>query len=123
MRRALECDWLPGIWSAPGGCAISGESSLVATVREVKEEVGIHLNPKNGELFCSYRADSAFFDHWLFKEEYDIACAVLQESESMDVKSASWDEIARMKENGSFMGKRHFGVNFDAFDLLKSYAA
>ena len=118
-RRSLKCSWHPGVWNAPGGGVTSGEDTLTATVRETKEETGLLLNPENGELFCSYRDGSAFFDHWLFVQDFDIAGLKLQEDEVMDARAATWSEINNMKERGECVGRKILNPNFDAFDLLK----
>jgi isopentenyldiphosphate isomerase len=39
----------PNLWECTGGAAIAGEDSLTAALREVKEELGLTLNPSNGE--------------------------------------------------------------------------
>ena len=119
QRRAFECSWLPGIWGAPGGSALSGEDSLTAVIREVKEEAGILLRPAKAELFCSYRQHRAFYDHWLFSQDFNLSEVILQEGETVDAKAATWDEIDEMKKRGQFLNKQMMNTPFDAFDLLK----
>ena len=119
QRRAMECDWLPGVWGVPGGGAISGEDSLTAAIREAKEEVGILLDPKNAEFLCGYKQDNVFFDHWLFTQHFDLAEVTLQAGETMDARAASWDDIYNMKESGNFIGRKVLRHWFDPFDLLK----
>lgn len=38
----------PLLWECTGGCVIAGETSLEGAVREVREELGICLEPKRG---------------------------------------------------------------------------
>jgi 8-oxo-dGTP pyrophosphatase MutT (NUDIX family) len=62
-----------GKWETAGGCAVAGEDSISAALRETKEELGIDLTPKNGQLFKQYSephtndAGTALFDIWLFR--------------------------------------------------------
>ena len=41
-------------WQTTGGCAVEGDDSISAALRETKEELGIDLIPKNGQLFKQY---------------------------------------------------------------------
>jgi len=119
QRRSLSCGWMPGIWGTPGGSVLSGEDSLTGVIRETKEEAGISLDPKNAELFCSFKYSNAFFDHWLFIQDFDLSDVILQEGETMDARAATCAEICNMKERGEFIGRKVWNHNFDAFDLLK----
>jgi 8-oxo-dGTP pyrophosphatase MutT (NUDIX family) len=123
-KRALNNNWYPGIWEVPGGSVLAGEDSLTAAIREVKEETGLLLRPENAELFCSYqdgpgKYNTAFFDHWLFIQDFNLADVKFQEGETMDARIATWEEIQIMKERGECVGRKILNTNFDAFDLLK----
>lgn len=48
-----ENDDLGGKWETTGGAAVTGDDSLTAALREAKEELGIDLDPNDGELFLS----------------------------------------------------------------------
>ena len=66
--RSDKKRWCPGMWEATGGAVDHGESSLEGAVREVREELGIELNPKEGKLIRSTRSEEMgdFYDVWLF---------------------------------------------------------
>jgi 8-oxo-dGTP diphosphatase len=95
------------MWETTGGSAITGDNSLQAALREVKEETGIELNPAKGK--CLFRLkrqheDSPdFVDVWLFKENVDIGKVVFQPDEINDVKWTSPEEILSMIEKGEFV--------------------
>ena len=55
--RSDKKRWCPGMWEATGGAVDHGESSLEGAVREVREELGIELNPKEGKLIRSTRSE------------------------------------------------------------------
>ena len=47
-KRSDEKEWSPGVWETTGGAVMAGETSLEGAVREVKEELGIDLDPECG---------------------------------------------------------------------------
>ncbi|GHV41921.1 hypothetical protein FACS189490_09790 [Clostridia bacterium] len=112
-RRSLRKIGSPGMWEIPSGSAVSGEDSLTTVLREAREETGITLLPENGELFSSYRRGNSFYDNFLFRQEFDLADVVLQEGETIDAKTACFNDIAGMMFRGEFIGREMFS-EFDA---------
>ena len=101
-RRSFDKEYFGGFWEAQGGSVLSGETSLEAAVREVKEEVGLIVDPRDAWLFASHIQDDAIFDHWLFRYEFDLSKVKLQEGETIDVRAAKWSEIKELMETGMF---------------------
>ena len=93
----------PNIWECTGGSAVAGDDSISAAIREVREEIGLELNPENGRLVSSEKREDAFCDVWLFRQDFDINDVVLQKDETSDAKYAKADEIRRMQANGEFI--------------------
>lgn len=93
----------PNMWAATGGSAIKGESSQEAAIREVKEETGLQLLPKNGLRLFSFRRSSDFGDVWLFEQDFDLADVVLQEGETCDAKWLTIEEINKLIEANIFV--------------------
>ena len=91
-----------GIWEFQGGCAISGDDSLTAAVREAKEEVGLDVNPENAKHILTVKLEKAFLDVWLFVQDFDINSVVLQPGETVDAKVASMDYIRALLQKGEF---------------------
>ena len=114
MRRSPKKKSYPGLWEAPGGCALKGEDSLTAALREAEEETGIVLDPGGGVCFASHLFGAAIIDHWLFRHEFDVSKVRLLEGENTDARSASWSEIAGMIKKGKF-----FGENDEVQEYLK----
>lgn len=104
-RRAVHKNHM---WHTTGGAAVAGDDSFTTALKEVKEEIGIDLNPENGQFFkrCLYvneeKKHNAFIDVWFFRQDVDINTTVLQEEEICDVMYCSKDEIIKMKENGHY---------------------
>lgn len=95
------------LWEPTGGSAVTGDTSLDAALREVKEETGLTLELTNGQVILPYRRDewdnTGFKDVWLFKEDFDISEVVLQEGEACDAKWATQKEIRSMIDTGEFV--------------------
>ena len=102
----------PGMWECTGGSAVAGDDSLATALKEVKEELGIILNPKNGQVFKSYRREfyntRDFVDVWLFCEEVDISTVVLEPAETCDAMWADRVLINQMISTGTFIGREIF---------------
>ncbi len=90
------------------GCAIVGDDSLSAALREVKEELGITLDAKNGKcvkrfLLSNY---SSIIDVWLFLQDIDISSISLQLEEIDDAMWINKENILQMIQDGVFLGTK-----------------
>ena len=92
----------PLTWECTGGSALSGEDSLTAALREVREETGLKLDPENGKVVINTVRDDYFGDIWLFAEDYDTDLVRLQEGETVGVRKATKEEIRALIETGEF---------------------
>lgn len=101
----------PLMWECTGGSAISGDDSITTAIREVEEELGLTVSPKNGVCLLTQRRGNDFCDVWLFREDFSIEEVVLQENETVNARWASLAEIRAMMSSGEF-------VAFDYFDEL-----
>lgn len=87
-----------GMWECTGGAVVAGEDSLQAAVREVREEVGIPLDPSAGALLSSERTADAFVDEWFFRVKNPAL--VLQKGEVIDAMFAGREQYDEMVRKG-----------------------
>jgi nucleoside triphosphatase YtkD len=117
-RRSPE-KLYPLMWESTGGSAISGDDSLIAVIREIKEEIGLDVLPECGEVVISQKRDHDFCDIWLFRQEFDLDDAVLQKGETVDIRWAGADEIRKMMLSGDFV---IFDYIEELFAIAESHA-
>lgn len=70
-RRAAAKRVYPNLWETAGGKVLAGETYLEAACREVKEELGLSLDPACAERFFAERRDCDpngphFLEVWVF---------------------------------------------------------
>jgi len=90
------------MWEFPGGSAVTGDDSLTAAIREAEEEAGLVLLSQNGRLAYTTMRRDAFFDVWLFRQDFRIEDIVLQPGETVDAQYATADEIRILVKEGKF---------------------
>ena len=93
----------PNMWECVGGSAVTGDDSITAAIREVKEEVGLDVKPANGRCVFTITRESDICDIWVFKQDFDINEVILQENETTDAKYVTAEEIRKMITNGDFI--------------------
>ncbi len=117
-KRSPEKD-APLLWEATGGSAVAGDDSLTAALREVREELGISLDPSKGERIRSGLRQGYYWvdwcDVWFFRHDCDISTITLQPGETCDAKWATIDEIERMVEDETFV------PTFDYLQLIRQH--
>lgn len=101
-----------GKWECTGGCALSGESSVEAAVREVREELGLTLDACDGELFKRYKRNypegaRALCDVWVFRKNFDISDMTLQKDEVSEARFIGSDELLDFFGKGAY--KKRYG--------------
>lgn len=105
-RRAPEKNFA-GLWEASGGAAQAGEDSLIAVVREIREELGLVLLPESGTLLGRYVRDGNdspyILDVWVFEREVSLADVTLQPGETDAALLATAKEMREMVEQGRFL--------------------
>lgn len=105
-KRSPNKKILPNMWETTCGAVISCEDSLMAALRETKEELNIDLSTLNGEyLFRLKRIDDKFryfVDVWLFEIDVDIAEVTYQTEEVCGAKWVTQEQIKSLIKRGEF---------------------
>ena len=112
QKRSSQVGAWPGVWGVAGGSAISGESSLDAALREVKEELGLSFEPDTLKRLYRVRYKSVFSDLWLVCRDINPEDVRIQKEEVSEVKYACMDEILSMMGGNEFI---NFGEAYMSF--------
>ena len=88
-----------GLWEFLGGGVLAGETTMQAAVREVKEELGITITANELFLLHIYRQRNYFMDIYLVKKDIELQSIVLNESETINAKWVSKEELQAMIDN------------------------
>lgn len=103
QKRASSKKVCPNVWSITGGKVRAGETSVIACLREVEEEIGLRLCEQNIRfLYRSVGADM-LFDDYIAIVDFQIDKAVLNLSEVSEIKWASLEEIMYLYSINEFM--------------------
>ena len=92
----------PLMWECNGGSIVSGEDSLSGVIRELKEDVGIEIDPEDGILIKSLRRAEVppdFKDVWVFRKDIKDEEITLPDGEAVDFKWVTIDEFMNMYKN------------------------
>ena len=105
-----------GLYATTGGHPKSGEDSVQGIITEVKEEIGIDLNPEDLQLYYGGRSEEerVFWDDYYVK--MDVPHIENLELKEEEVASLHWftkDEIIDLMKNDLF-----FKNHFEEFEIL-----
>lgn len=105
-----------GKYATTGGHPKSGENSIEGIITEVKEEIGLDLNPTDLKLYFSGRSETeqVFWDDYYIKMDVsNIENLKLQEEEVTSVEWFSEDEIHKLMKEDMF-----FKNHYEEFEIL-----
>lgn len=109
-KSAKKC---PNMWETASGGALSGDTAKSATLRELKEELGINADEKDLRYIGSYARINDFVEVFMLKTNIKIADLTLQKDE---VQAAKWVKISEF-ENFIKEGK----ASDSGFIIFKEY--
>lgn len=103
QKRSMLKKVDPGKWNITGGSSNAGETSMEACLREVEEEIGLRLQPEDISLLTRKFIEGTIFDDYITVREFDIAKAVLQPDEVIELRWMTLDELRGLYDEGKFM--------------------
>lgn len=86
----------PNTYGITGGAVNSGETSVEASIREIKEELGIDISKNQLIYIASERRKKKFFEYYLLQLDIDVNDLVLQKEE---VEKVEWISIEDYEKN------------------------
>ncbi|MGN0678797.1 MAG: NUDIX domain-containing protein [Oscillospiraceae bacterium] len=89
-----------GKWECSGGCAISGETSRSAAVRELYEETGIRAFESELFLEWSLTTDSMLRDFYILVKDAPLSSLHLQAAEVCAAKWVTYERLCEMVRLG-----------------------
>lgn len=89
-----------GRWECSGGCAVSGETSRQAAVRELYEETGLCVAPDEVKLEWTLTTDSMLRDFYVVNKDAPLEGMKLQAAEVCAAKWVSLERLAEMSRTG-----------------------
>lgn len=92
-QRSKDKSIFPNKWECTCGSALVGENSMQAALREVREELGIELNPEEGRLVNTLILEDFMNDVYLFETNKHIQLAKATCDEVQDAKWMTKSQI------------------------------
>lgn len=104
-QRAITKSF-PLMWECTGGSVLSGENTLQASCRELKEELGLTVDSTKAKLIGTtnrhYAGCNDILDVWLFESNVSENELVLQKDEVNSAKWCTKEEILELKKQDKF---------------------
>jgi isopentenyldiphosphate isomerase len=103
QKRARHLEWMPGIWAVTSGAVIANESSIDAAVREMGEELGLHLNPLKFMKMNRIKSKNQFTDIYLVAGPREDFLPLILGDNVADSFWISWRGMMEMKNRDEFL--------------------
>ena len=103
-KRTEKKKLYPVYWEINGGGCKSGEESIDAIIREIKEELGITLSKEKSFLIKTVKNEYRFKDIWFFEiDNIDRIKINLQKEEVTEYKAIDFSEFEKMKKDNTLI--------------------
>ena len=109
-QRSANRPTFPLLWECVGGSVVAGENSIDGAIREAKEEVGVELQPQNGQVVYTKLRDTVdgvrfgdIMDVWLF--DYDGKVDLCQVT-TAEVAQSHWmtrEQVLEIYKSGKLV--------------------
>lgn len=104
-QRAASRPAFPLQWECVGGSVTAGEDSLTGAIREAEEEVGVRLDPAQGQLVNSTVREcfQDIKDDWVFRYDGPVDLRNATTDEVADVRWMTVEEIRELYDAGELV--------------------
>ncbi len=100
LRDPRKDVYPPGMWENTAGSAFAGEESAPAAARELFEETGIAVKPRELLLLGTRREKSAFADTYAVRRDIPRAALCLLPGETVDARWVTLPQLDALMERG-----------------------
>lgn len=101
-KRAYTKEVCPGKWENTGGSVLRGETSIIASKREVLEETGLNIPLENFHFLDTIQTHEAFIDSYIAITDLPMEAVHLQENETIDYQWLSLEALHHMVYSDEF---------------------
>ena len=125
-RRSYTKKLWPGCWDvSSGGHVDAGETGLACAVREMYEELGIKIDPRDVRYiggYCSNNKsekmwDKHFNEFYIAHKDVDVADIKMQQGEIEEIKWIDFDEFKKLTQGRD----SSLTTKWEAYDALIHY--
>lgn len=110
------------MWECTGGAVQAGESSVNGAVRELKEETGLQVAPKDLSLMHTVRLKDRFVDTYVVRTDFTLTQIVLDREETVQAVLVDWDELLALWTAGKLCPESRFPLyKRDLVSFLKRF--
>ena len=107
QQRAFTKKILPGKWAITGGAALSGEDKTQCVVREINEELGIKITPKNLKFLMLYIEETGDVLVNIFVAYINRKTKITRQTNEVEqIKWVSRQELLKLHKSGDFIQPR-----------------
>ena len=108
QKRAMTKETFPGLWAISiAGHVRSGETSLDAAMREIKEEISLDINSDNIKYLFSIKRSQPYKegllnvhdDIYLLNIDLDISSLIIQKEELTEIRFINYLEYEKLLKN------------------------
>lgn len=94
MKRSANKRWYPNLYTFSVSGTVDNETTDECIVREIKEEIGLDLSPK--ELFTFYHADN---QDRAFATLYSVISDIQIKPDPQEISEVKWVKLDWLKNN------------------------
>ena len=126
QKRSMNKKQWPGCWDGTGGGHVdAGEIGIFSVVRELGEELGVHVNHNEVNYIGGYRSNNKnekihnahFNEFYVAHKNVNVSDIKIQEDEVEEVKWIDFDEFKKWTKSRS----NELTTKWEAFDALILY--